>query len=152
MVWNTFPIILSNRLVSPALMISPTTPNGLVNDIHKYSGKSITPGPLNKQEFSWKEIHWWGLAKLHNAKERVKGPIDRFGLEILDESMKKMHSYNPLVPFQEKDIWGPGKKGEILISDKGGQDTINIVNGALNRTENSDGYTNKIKALLSTIY
>lgn len=123
-----------------------------VNDIHKYSGKSITPGPLNKQEFSWKEIHWWGLAKLHNAKERVKGPIDRFGLEILDESMKKMHSYNPLVPFQEKDIWGPGKKGEILISDKGGQDTINIVNGALNRTENSDGYTNKIKALLSTIY
>jgi hypothetical protein len=26
------------------------------------------------------------------------------------------------------------------------------VNGGINRTENSDGYTNKIRALLSTIY
>ncbi len=66
--------------------------------------------------------------------------------------MNKASQYNPIAPFLEKDTWGLGQKGEILMSDKEGHDTLNIVNGGINRTENSDGYTNKIRALLSTIY
>ncbi len=123
-----------------------------VNNLHKYTGKSINGGPLNQQEFEWKKIHKWGLAKIENAGRRSYGPLGRFFGEVKDESAKKVESYNPYNAWKERDIWGPGQKGEILISDKGGQDTINIVNGALNRTENSDGYTNKIKAFLSSVY
>ena len=123
-----------------------------VNNLRRYTGKSISGGPLNQQEFKWKEIHKWGWAKIENGARKAYGPTGKFFTEVLDESMKKVDNYNPINAYKEKDIWGPGQKGEILMSDKSGHDTINIVNGALNRTENSDGYTNKIKALLSTIY
>lgn len=38
----------------------------------------------------------------------------------------------------EHNLWDTYKMGEILMADKGSSETINIVNGALNRTKNMD--------------
>lgn len=123
-----------------------------VTNLHKYTGKSILANPVSSPELEWTTIHKWGWSKVKKGAQAAKGPIARFGLEVLDESLNKASQYNPIAPFLEKDTWGLGQKGEILMSDKEGHDTLNIVNGGINRTENSDGYTNKIRALLSTIY
>ena len=40
---------------------------------------------------------------------------------------------------------------EILFADKGKNETINIVNGVLNRTPNVDGYDKQLKDLLANI-
>jgi hypothetical protein len=123
-----------------------------VTNLHKYTGKRIQANPVSSPELEWTTIHKWGWSKVKKGAQAAKGPIARFGLEVLDESLNKASQYNPIAPFLEKDTWGLGQKGEILMSDKEGHDTLNIVNGGINRTENSDGYTNKIRALLSTIY
>lgn len=47
-------------------------------------------------------------------------------------------------------VWDTCKQGELLIADKGQSETINIVNGALNRTANTD-YTAGIKSQLTNI-
>lgn len=67
----------------------------------------------------------------------------------LADSVKKQMEEN--VPFTtngwsyENDLWDTCKQGEILLSDKGQKETINIVNGALNRTPNTDDYMDELK-------
>ena len=67
----------------------------------------------------------------------------------LADSVKKQMEEN--VPFTangwsyENNLWDTSKQGEILMSDKGQKETINIVNGALNRTPNTDDYLDGVK-------
>jgi len=67
----------------------------------------------------------------------------------LADSVKKQMEEN--VPFTangwsyENNLWDTCKQGEILLSDKGQKETINIVNGALNRTPNTDDYMDEVK-------
>lgn len=52
--------------------------------------------------------------------------------------------------IKENDLWDTCKQGEILMSDKGGKDTVSIVNGALTRTSNEDGYIEQTMDILRT--
>ena len=67
----------------------------------------------------------------------------------LRDSVQKQMEKN--VPFTtngwsyENNLWDTCKQGEILMSDKGQKETINIVNGALNRTPNTDDYLDEVK-------
>lgn len=49
---------------------------------------------------------------------------------------------------QDRKLWDTCKQGEILMAEKGGHDTISIVNGAITRTPNMNQFVGKIKATL----
>lgn len=53
--------------------------------------------------------------------------------------------------LKERYLWDTCKQGEILMSDKNGKDTISIVNGALTRTPNEDGFMEQSKDILRTL-
>ena len=67
---------------------------------------------------------------------------------VVDSMTKNLKFYKN---YSEKDVWDSCKSGEILMADKGKRETINIVNGVLNRTPNTDGYDKQIKDLLANI-
>ena len=53
--------------------------------------------------------------------------------------------------LSEHRIWDTCKQGEILFSDKGGKETINIVNGVLTRTANIDEFKEQLKDTLRNL-
>ena len=93
-----------------------------VNNLHRWTGKSISG---------------------------AGGSVVRFLKEVKDEAVTKAKSMSGYDFFHERTIWGNGQKGEILMSDKEGSNTISFRNGAITREENTDGYTSKVKAILS---
>ena len=97
---------------------------------------------------SWAE--WVSNLRKYGYKSvtGAKGAINRFISEIADETKAKVASYGPWTSFGESKVWGPGLTGEILMSDKTGGQTINIVNGALNRTQNADGFSKQVRDVL----
>lgn len=56
------------------------------------------------------------------------------------------------VVYSEDDkLWDTCKQGEILMSEKGGQETIRIVNGAITRTPNFNRFVEKMKETLRNL-
>lgn len=53
--------------------------------------------------------------------------------------------------YSERNIWDYCKNGEILMSDKNGKETISIVNGAITRTPNQDGYIEQTKDIMRSL-
>lgn len=93
-----------------------------VNNLHRWTGKSVGG---------------------------AGGAAVRFLKEVKDEAVAKAKSMSGYNAIHEKGIWGTGQKGEVLICDKDGSNTISFQNGAISRAENSDGYVTKVKAMLS---
>jgi len=60
------------------------------------------------------------------------------------------HNFWDLKWLSESKLWDSAKQGEILMSDKGGKETISIVNGVLTRTPNENGFIEQIKDILQT--
>lgn len=79
----------------------------------------------------------------------VAGKVSSAIGDKFKESMTK--NLNPFVTYNENQVWDTCKQGEILFADKGKNETINIVNGVLNRTPNVDGYDKQLKDLLANI-
>lgn len=93
------------------------------------------------------------VSSLHNffglSVKGAKGAFARFGLEVLDYLKTKLdENFAMAKMFREKDIWSSAQNGEILFSDKNGEDTLNFVNGGLNHTPNEDGYVNLVRGEL----
>ena len=53
--------------------------------------------------------------------------------------------------YSDRNIWDYSKNGEILMTDKTGKETISIVNGALTRTPNQDGYIEQTKDIMRSL-
>jgi len=53
--------------------------------------------------------------------------------------------------YKANKLWDSNKQGEILMSDKGGKETISIVNGVLTRTPNEDKFIEQVKDVMLTI-
>ena len=71
---------------------------------------------------------------------------------ILSSVATKMTENIPGVGWKdERNLWDTCKRGEILMSDKGGKETINIVNGVLTRTPNDDGFMDQVKDTLLSL-
>jgi hypothetical protein len=93
------------------------------------------------------------VSSLHNffglSVKGAKGAFARFGLEVIDYLKTKLdENFAVAKMFREKDIWSSAQNGEILFSDKNGEDTLNFVNGGLNHTPNEDGYVNLVRGEL----
>ncbi len=92
----------------------------------------------------------WDVWVSYLKKYSNHSAFGKFIDEIWDETKTKAANYSPLTAWKlkENEIWGPGLTGEILMSDKSGGQTINIVNGTLNRTQNADGFCKQVKDVL----
>lgn len=91
-----------------------------VNGLHRWTGKSVKTG----------------------------GAVVRFLKEVKDEALDKAKNYTGYNTYKEKDLWGVGQKGEILMADKDNACTMSFQNGAVIRNQNTDGYTSEVKKIL----
>jgi len=74
------------------------------------------------------------------------------GTQVGDMVKEKMTKNIPGVGWHDdRKLWDSCKMGEILMADKGKDETISIVNGALTRTPNNDEYMDGIKTQLRNI-
>ena len=74
------------------------------------------------------------------------------GTQVGDMVKDKMTKNIPGVGWHDdRKLWDSCKMGEILMADKGKDETISIVNGALTRTPNNDEYMDGIKTQLRNI-
>lgn len=83
------------------------------------------------------------------APNPVKDYFNRIGDPIKDLLTENLP--NPIEWYDESKVWDTCKQGEVLISDKGGKETIHIENGVLTRTTNKDGFKDQIIETLRNI-
>lgn len=92
------------------------------------------------------EAKWSKYVDLLDDTENpnLLGTLGRVGKSLLDEL--------PGLGWQdERGVWDTCKQGEILFSDKGGKETINIVNGVLKRTTNKEGFREQVMETLMNL-
>lgn len=81
-----------------------------------------------------------------------KGALAKLGSGLADLAKSKMTENLPGLGWSdERGLWDTCKQGEILMADKGQDETLNIVNGALNRNPHNDNYLESIKQQLLNI-
>ena len=98
------------------------------------------------------DAKWEKYVKMLDDYDKSLSVVGKVASAVGDkfnESMTK--NLNPFVTYNENQVWDICKQGEILFADKGKKETINIVNGVLNRTPNVDGYDKQLKDLLANI-
>ena len=98
------------------------------------------------------DAKWEKYVKLLDDYDKSLSVAGKVASAITDKFKDNMtKKLNPFVSYKETELWDTCKQGEILLADKGKNETINIVNGALNRTPNTDGYDKQLKDLLANI-
>ena len=82
---------------------------------------------------SWESIQKWFSALFPNTKRVLQN-------NVWDGKW-----------YSDRNIWDYSKNGEILMTDKNGKETISIVNGAITRTPNQDGYIEQTKDIMRSL-